>query len=647
MKKLICLALSLLILMSAFPAFALTYDELLQKAADYVINEEYEKAFACYDLAVKSDPNNATAHIRAGLLHLERGELSEAGASIENALAVEPTSPYAWQAKCRIDLVAEDVPAFDADALYAEICGADLSEYAADIGSLYAKAGYSEKAVTYFAQVAVETLSDKQKAAYRRALISCGQKEQVASLGLEAAQTRNENLDAAFNSGKPKLVETPSATIKPQASDFEFTDEAKVMIKELTSTDNIEAALTEALQESDTEFVLLSKSPSGNSAIIAAGTTAVTLYNGKYHIAYPSSLGADDEYSNLNQYYTYLSGRVRSLIGEEGIVYSPDGRYAAILNKRISLINAQFFIDPIILDLSTGGLILTATYPNKIREENAGAVTSAMFSSDNKYFYYILYGSFNGARIRLYRYDLNSGKTEMCLESEMNLYYPHIAELDDGSILLLNDTVKAAESQGLVIASAVNGEWTLTETKLPLDRKYCYAGRLIYSSNAGLACLHETAGASFAPAFQLVDPANSFEGIDKFWCIKKDTNEIVALTVEEYQASFESITADDERNITNFSMHYPYQTILNTVFSPDGNYLLLNTMSSSAEASVRNLFLVRLEDMAILPVTGLNAADINVGALGMNYAINIEWNTDELIIGTSDGIKTFTFASGN
>ena len=88
------------------------------------------------------------------------------------------------------------------------------------------------------------------------------------------------------------------------------------------------------------------------------------------------------------------------------------------------------------------------------------------------------------------------------------------------------------------------------------------------------------------------------------------------------------------------------QTILNAVFSPDGNYLLLNTVGNSIAAQNRNLFLIRLEDMAMLEVSGLNAEDIQVGNLGLNYAINIEWNTDELIIGTSDGIKTFEFVPG-
>ena len=72
MKKLICLVLSMLIILSAVPACALSYDELLRKAEDYVTAEDYEKAFACYDLAVKSAPSNAIAYIKAAALFLEK-----------------------------------------------------------------------------------------------------------------------------------------------------------------------------------------------------------------------------------------------------------------------------------------------------------------------------------------------------------------------------------------------------------------------------------------------------------------------------------------------------------------------------------------------------------------------------------------------
>ena len=70
-------------------------------------------------------------------------------------------------------------------------------------------------------------------------------------------------------------------------------------------------------------------------------------------------------------------------------------------------------------------------------------------------------------------------------------------------------------------------------------------------------------------------------------------------------------------------------------------------MSSSTEERSRNLFLIRLEDMTLQKVSGLDAEKIRVGSLGLDYPMNIEWNTDELIIGTDDGVKTFEFTPGN
>ena len=42
-------------------------------------------------------------------------------------------------------------------------------------------------------------------------------------------------------------------------------------------------------------------------------------------------------------------------------------------------------------------------------------------------------------------------------------------------------------------------------------------------------------------------------------------------------------------------------------------------------------------------ISGLDASEIPVGAMAGAYQINIEWNTENLIIGTSDGIKTYRF----
>ncbi len=76
--------------------------------------------------------------------------------------------------------------------LYAEICGADLSGYAADIGELYAKSGYTEKALAYFSQVPAQELSDKQKAAFRRVLIAPAAAEKsVSASGMNFSIFRN------------------------------------------------------------------------------------------------------------------------------------------------------------------------------------------------------------------------------------------------------------------------------------------------------------------------------------------------------------------------------------------------------------------------------------------------------------------------
>ncbi len=463
--------------------------------------------------------------------------------------------------------------------------------------------------------------------------IAGGEKEKAAAPGPDPVQIQ---LDAAFSSGNPVLSETGSAAIRPQVSDFEISEEAKAALKESFGLDDPDAAIAAALGE--TEFTLLSESPAGNSGIISAGgSSAITVYNGKYHLPYPSAKGVPDEYTNLARVLSYFYSGFRSLIGEEGIVYSPDGRYAAFCNKRFTLMNMNLFLDPVLLDLSSGELILTATYPNKpAKDENAGAVSSAVFSSDSKYFYYVLFGKSGGARIRLYRYALDTGETELCFESEKDLYDPHLAELENGSLLMLDDCFRQGETEGLVVASCTDGTWSLEETKLKLDRDYCYAGRLIYSPNAGLVCLLERTGSDSSVTFQLISPNQGFEGIDRFWCVRKGTDELVALSPEEFRASFDTDVK---------SPLYPYQTLLNTVFSPDGNYILLHTVNNAVNGRSRNLFLVRLEDMSLLKVSGLEAEKILVGPLGMNYPMNIEWNTDELIIGTDDGIKTFVFTA--
>ncbi len=89
--------------------------------------------------------------------------------------------------------------------------------------------------------------------------------------------------------------------------------------------------------------------------------------------------------------------------------------------------------------------------------------------------------------------------------------------------------------------------------------------------------------------------------------------------------------------------YYPYQTIQNMVLSPDGHYVLVFTSAQSIDSESRNLYLIRLDDLAIREISGLDANEILFGPLTKHYPIVIEWNAEDLIIGTNDGIKTFRF----
>ena len=653
MKKCLTLLLCLLMVFSNVSALALSYDDLLEKAATYAESGDYEKAFASYELAIRMEPAKADAFLADCLLHLEIGQLSYATKRADEALLIDPTLPEGWELKCRIDIAGEDVKAFESDALFSEICGVDLTPYAASIGAMYAKAGMREQASQYFTLANVESMDETQKELYRRTLVSLGQRGQAEALGLVSVNLRNTELDSAFESNSLVLVEKQIVPLSLTFSDFVITEDLIETLKEAGAElpDDLEVDINEALQ--DTEIELLSLSPSGNSGILSVGGTGISIYDRKYHILYPSAnRSVEDTYSNLLNYFQrYISGRIYQLLGDEGVEYSPDGRYAAIYNTRISLMQFNFVLDPIIIDLSSGEMILTATYPNKIRPgtyDDAGVVTTATFSSDGRYFYYILYGSFEDGHTRLYRYDLFNKTTELCRENEEWIYYPHLSEIADGSFIILNDSSKLSDITGIVNISYTNGMWQLKQYSHALPLQFFSPNRIKYSANSGYAIMPGRSLASEMCSFQVFRPDDDFDGMNRYFCITKENNRLVALTPAEFQSSFElsEVESDEkaaETTIGMLSIAYPYQVILNTVLSPDGNYLLLNTISESLHEKARHLFLVRLDDFAMREVNGINPEEILVGALGMKYAINIEWNCDTLIIGTKDGIKTYQF----
>ena len=146
------LAIVMIILACTVPGYALgtdRYQDMMEQAAGYAADEEYEKAFAAYDLAMQLDPEKTDAYITAGNLYFQLNMYDEAEEMANKSLTVDPLLTDGWLLQCRLDLVHSDIEKLDQDIIYAQVCGADLKDYYQEIASAYESAGESEKAALY------------------------------------------------------------------------------------------------------------------------------------------------------------------------------------------------------------------------------------------------------------------------------------------------------------------------------------------------------------------------------------------------------------------------------------------------------------------------------------------------------------------
>ena len=311
------------------------------------------------------------------------------------------------------------------------------------------------------------------------ALAQASQQDRTEASGQVAAVDRDARLDRAFDADALTLVETAWPDIA--ADDFDFPD-ALWQAMGTEKPANLYAAV-ETMLVLGANVIIYSVSPSGNSAVLTVNGAAVGYYEGKYRLLYPSKTrGVEDIHQNLE---TYSKPPFKRLLGPEGVVYSRDGRYAAIYNNRLSFELMQWFLDPIIIDLSTGEMVLTATYANRFFKENFGVVTTACFSADGRYFYYILYGNTTENRSALYRYDLAAETTELCCTIPYLVCYPQLSEMADGSLIMLDDIKNTDEYTGILQITPDGDQWRVTRHPFSLPACYWYVQYLDYAVNTG------------------------------------------------------------------------------------------------------------------------------------------------------------------
>lgn len=627
MKKTISAFVALMLLFTA-PTLAQQTD-MLEKAKAYMANGEYDKALASYELAQRAQPDSEEAYLGMATLYTHLGQYDDALAVINAALDIIPLSPGLWHAKCQVYILMEDVVAFEKSKVYAEVCGVDFTPDAVPIAMLYAGADLSEKAIEYFALADVGSLNDVQKKAYRRALAQTGRRNQAEALGLAAATRRDARLDQAFDIDALILEEItwPSIT----ADDFDFPDVMwQALETDIPADPHAELA---AVLAADPEIIVFSVSPDGNSALLTMNGTAVGYYEGKYRVLYPSQTrGVADIHQNLDSYSKRLW---HILCMSDGVIFSHNGRYAAVYSTVLSLMRMQLSFDPIIMDLSTGEMVLTAAYANKLREENAGIVTTACFSANDRYFYYILYGTTSENYSALYRYDLTTETTELCCTIPYYAYYPQLSEMSDGSLIVLEDTSSVNEHTGILQITPNGGQWHVTKYPFSLPMRHWYVQYLDYTVNAGYTLMAANPYRGFA--FMAVQPDDGYIGLNRYLAIRKDSNAVDVLTENDIIAALDKATRVESGMDAAL---LPYHLVQKAVLSPDGHYGLILT---SNDTDTAHLFLVRLEDLSCRKVAGIDPMSIRFGIKAVDYHPVIEWQGDKLLIGTDKGIRLFQF----
>ena len=425
----------------------------------------------------------------------------------------------------------------------------------------------------------------------------------VLSLLLVLPAIGESSLDAGFEDGTLSLIPCPLPQVRAQDVTL---PPALWEALGLEAPEDVNAYLKEAL-EVNVPYPL-SFSADGKSGILSFMETMIACYDGHYTPIYPSpDKGVQDVNGNLARFFSTGAGIV---MGSEGAVFSPDGRYAVVLNTSAAMQMLRLTYDPIVIDLQTGEAVLTATYANSpTNDSDAGCVLTACFSRDGDTLYYTVYSAGN---THLYAYSLAKGETRKLCTYAGFASYPQLVETASGSLLLLKDAIRQNQSSGFVEFRHIGAHWYTVLHPSYLITRYFMPNRLQYSQSADLALVLGRSAISGASAFQLIDINHQHLGFADYYAILQDGLQPTAL-------SLQGLTDLMRIKITQ----NPYAPILGAAFSPDGRYLLMYTITWQ----IPQFVLIRLSDLAsrsfALPEGFKLSGPTNV---------SLEWNDDAILL---------------
>ncbi len=366
-----------------------------------------------------------------------------------------------------------------------------------------------------------------------------------------------------------------------------ITDRRLQMKAEITGFDDLDAKKKEQIDEDIRKQTLnvLSVSPKRESGFAELNGRYFSFYGGEYHpLRVAAEKGVEDKYNALERYENNLW----SLIGQEGIVYSHNSRYATLCNYQLSGVTNRHWIQPVLFDLSAGEIILTATHNLRRDGDTSGKMTNAVFSPDDAYMYYTVY-EYDAAR--LYRYGIQTGGTELCatLPWWTGDHYNGFAEQtgfawgSEGALYVLTSCYGANNQQGIARIEFTQEGCAVSEA--PFLRSL-FSKKLSWSETGarGLCVLKRLNSASDGRLFICFDLDSSLAGLNEYWALDAQSLRPVRVSEEEISEIMASQSKEKWADIDA------------SILSPSGKYALLLANHTNYVGG-RRLILVRLSDM--------------------------------------------------
>lgn len=419
----------------------------------------------------------------------------------------------------------------------------------------------------------------------------------------------DEMLDAAFYVGSVRFAHADY--IIPDPAECEIIMPPAELWKMLGIESVSEQQIRQTLAQS--MFIVVNYAPDGSHGIGIVGINDVPLSFAFSPerisiICLTEERGVFNEVGMLgiiySNHYLKFNPQMPLGMGDEGIIWSPGGRYFCILNSTAFFQQMrQEYAAPVIIDTYTGEMFAVDSFGNRPMAAGYGAWITGCFSEDEQHFYAMIVSDRYSSRYELVRYDLNTFECTPISGFACNPL-PVLTMLTDGSFVSLIDTTGKDVNQALVRV-AEDGAVAPQELLAKGENWRSRATRAYSSAESGWtllrgALLYQNGDQTNDISYLLrkrVDEADT-EWWNTIWTIDAETCQPHAYNEDDISNMFSSESSAKE----SVKGH---MAIVDAKLSPNGKYAALLLVNREKAA----LIIVRLEDMKALEAQGVELGE--------------------------------------